>query len=241
MNNFKSTIGFYLRLTLIGLTMGLVLAVGQPAPNPQQIIDQVRSTFETLKDYRVTARVKVDIPNLRMPDKRIKILFKQPDRLSIQANGFALVPKIGFVPFLDTLLTNNMTVQFKNTIRENNKTLHLLEFTPKQQAEEATVTIWIDAQRWTVEKALLRFKAAGESVINFSYRRIDDFWLPDTTRIFIHLVQGIPLLNRPTIEDPAGSVNRSNLGHKEPLDGQVTISFEDYRINQGIADYLFEQ
>lgn len=238
MNDLKSILRFYI---IIGLTARLALAISQPSPNPLKIIDRVQSTFAAINDYRVTAHVKVDIPNLRIPDKRIKILYKKPDRISIQANGFALVPKIGFMPIPDTLLTNNMLVQFKNTIQENGKILHLLEFTPKQQSEEVTITIWIDAQRWTIEKALLSFKDAGESVINFSYRQIDGFWLPETTRIYIHMERGIPLLNRPTLENPAGSVDRSHLGNKEPMAGQVIILFEDYRINQGIADYLFEK
>jgi len=241
MSNLKPILRFHLGMAIIGLSARLVLAVSQSAPDPQKIIDRVQSTYEAINDYRVTAHVKVDIPNLRMPDKRIKILFKKPDRITIQTNGFALVPKIGFIPILDTLLTNKMTVKFKNTIQENGKTLHLLEFTPKQQSEDASITIWVDTQRWTIEKALLRLKDTGESVMNFSYRQIDGFWLPETTSVYIHMERGIPILNRPTIDSPAGSFNRSNLGNKEPTDGQVIIYFKDYRINQGIANYLFEK
>jgi len=241
MRNLKPILRLHLGIAIIGLSARLGLAVSQSAPDPQKIIDQVQSTYTAINDYRVTAHVKVDIPNLRMPDKRIRILFKKPDRMSIQTNGFALVPKIGFIPILDTLLTNHMTVQFKNTIQENGKTLHLLEFTPKQPMEDASITIWVDAQRWTIDKALLRLKDTGESVMTFSYRQIDGFWLPETTNVYIHLDRGIPMLNRPTIENPAGSVDRSTLGNKEPMDGQVIILFKDYRINQGIADYLFEK
>jgi outer membrane lipoprotein-sorting protein len=241
MNNLKPTSRLHLGIAIIGLSVRLVLALNQSAPDPQKIIDRVRFTYEAINDYRVTAHVKVNIPNLRMPDKRIKILFKKPDRMSIQTNGFALVPKIGFIPILDTLLTNNTTVQFKNTIQENGKILHLLEFTPKQQPEDASITIWVDTQRWTIEKALLRLKDTGESVMNFSYRQIDGFWLPETTKVYIRIEHGIPMLNRPTIDSPVGSVDRSNLGNKEPMDGQVIIFFKDYRINRGIADYLFER
>jgi len=241
MNNLKPIPRLHLGIAIIGLSARLVLAVSQSAPDPQQIIARVQSTYAAINDYRVTAYVKVAIPNLRMPAKRIKILFKKPDRMSIQTNGFALVPKIGFIPILDTLITSNSTVQFKNTIRENGKTLHLLEFNPEQQSEDASITIWVDAQRWTIEKALLRLKDTGESVMNFSYRQIDGFWLPETTNVYIHMERGIPLLNRPTVESPAGSVDRSNLDSRKPMDGQVIILFKDYRINQGIAEYLFEQ
>ncbi|MCK4640045.1 MAG: hypothetical protein KAU06_01800, partial [Candidatus Marinimicrobia bacterium] len=56
-------------------------------PDPQVIIEKIQARLEQIDDYRVTARVNVDIPNLRMPDKKLTIFYKSPDKLSVKTSG----------------------------------------------------------------------------------------------------------------------------------------------------------
>lgn len=209
-------------------------------PNPQVIIEKVQARLEQIDDYRVTARVNVDIPNLRMPNKKLTIFYKSPDKLSVKTSGFAIVPKIGFLPSVKDLIAENVDIIHKNTLREDGTTLYILDITPKELSVETTATIWVNGQRWTVEKVLLQVKNAGESVMNFYYLQVDSFWLPESTVVYLNMEHGIPHMNRPTVENPVGTIDRRSRNRSGPVSGKVLITFEDYRINKGLDDSLFE-
>ena len=71
----------------------------------EAIIDSVHSRFNLIQDYSVQIKLTVDMDKFRMPRKRINVYFKQPDKLKIESDGFAIVPRQGVsVPvILDSL------------------------------------------------------------------------------------------------------------------------------------------
>jgi len=209
-------------------------------PDPQVIIEKIQARLEQIDDYRVTARVNVDIPNLRMPDKKLTIFYKSPDKLSVKTSGFAIVPKIGFLPLVKDLIAGDVEVILKNTLCEDGTTLYVLDITPKELSVETTAIIWVNGQRWTVEKVLLQVENAGESVIKFYYLQVDSFWLPESTAVYLNMERGIPHMNRPTVENPVGTIDHRSQSKSGPVSGKVLVTFEDYLINQGLDDSLFE-
>jgi len=225
---------------IVALAKISIVASELTKPDPQVIIEKIQARLEQIDDYRVTARVNVDIPNLRMPDKKLTIFYKSPDKLSVKTSGFAIVPKIGFLPSVKNLIDEDVDVVLKNTLREGGTTLYVLGLTSKELSVEPTVTIWVNSQRWTVEKVLLQVENAGESVINFYYLQVDSFWLPESTIVYLNMERGIPHMHRPTVENPVGTIDRRSRDRSEPVSGKVLVTFEDYRINQGLDDSLFE-
>lgn len=209
-------------------------------PAPQVIIEKIQARLEQIDDYRVTARVNVDIPNLRMPDKKLTIFYKSPDKLSVKTSGFAIVPKIGFLPSVKDLINEDVGVTLKNTLREDGVTIYVLDLTPKELPVKTTASIWVNSQRWTVEKVLFHVENAGESVINFYYLQVENFWLPESTVVYLNMEHGIPYMNRPTVENPVGTIDYRSRDKSGPVSGKVLVTFEDYRINQGLDDSLFE-
>ncbi|MCK4640044.1 MAG: hypothetical protein KAU06_01795, partial [Candidatus Marinimicrobia bacterium] len=134
----------------------------------------------------------------------------------------------------------DMSVTLKNTLREDGATIYVLDITPKELSVETTATIWVNGQRWTVEKVLIQVKNAGESVINFYYLQVENFWLPESTVVYLNMERGIPYMNRPTVENPVGTIDYRSRNKSKPVSGKVLITFDDYRINQGLDDSLFE-
>ena len=232
---------FVFIIALAALIKTTISASELTQPNPQVIIEKIQTRLEQIDDYRVTARVNVDIPNLRMPDKKLTIFYKSPDKLSVKTAGFAIVPKIGFLPSVKDLIAEDVDVIIKNILREDGATLYVLGITPKELPVETTASIWVSVQRWTVEKVLFRVENAGESVINFYYLQVNSFWLPESTVVYLNMERGIPHMNRPTIENPVGTIDHHNQKRSGPVRGKVLITFEDYQINQGLDDSLFEE
>ena len=46
--------------------------------NPDEIINEVITNFDKVKDYQVDVNIKVDVEFLKVPDSKAKIYFKQP-------------------------------------------------------------------------------------------------------------------------------------------------------------------
>jgi len=210
---------------------------GQPL-EPRAIIDKMQSQLGKITDYAVIAKTVVDIPNLRMPNKTITVFYKRPDKFSVKTSGFAIVPKVGFMPSVTDLIKDNVDITLRNTLIENKQTIYVLEITPREEKFNIATTLWINANRWTLEKVLISAKDFGESVINFNYVKINGFWLPDTTTVFLNMKRGIPDMQRPSVEYPVGFMPYDN--KPKDITGKVTISFHGYKVNQGIDDSVFD-
>ncbi len=64
--------------------------------DPDQILQKVVANFEKIKDYEVDVNIKVDVEFLKVPESNAKIFFKQPDKIALKSEGFAMLPKNGF-------------------------------------------------------------------------------------------------------------------------------------------------
>ena len=71
-----------------------ILAFSQ-SKNPDSILDRVKEEFNKIDDYTVDVKIKVDVDFLKMPDREAKIFFKKPDKIHIESEGFAMLPKEG--------------------------------------------------------------------------------------------------------------------------------------------------
>ena len=61
----------------------------------QRLISNTQDQFEKARDYQVTMTIELKVPGFRMPRKRYKVFFKQPDKLKIKSRGFGMLPKTG--------------------------------------------------------------------------------------------------------------------------------------------------
>jgi len=57
--------------------------------------DSLIQQFQRVQDYTVSVKISVKMPRFRMPKKKIKLTFKQPNKVKVEARGFAVVPKTG--------------------------------------------------------------------------------------------------------------------------------------------------
>ena len=80
--------------------------------DPYAILEDVKSKFGLIEDYTVDALIKVDVNFLRVPETQATIYFKQPDKVRMMSDGFALLPKegINFSPL--RLLKNDFSAIF---------------------------------------------------------------------------------------------------------------------------------
>ena len=216
-----------------------VWAQAKQPPDSNYILKKVQSRLDSVTDYSARVNVEVDIPNLRMPAKELQIYYKRPDKFKIKTSGFAIIPKIGFLPSQTDLLSKNSTIELRSTPDQNDSKFYILDLHPADSLVNMVTTIWVNAKRWTIEKVLINAPDMGESVIDIQYIAVNGIWLPEATTIYLNMLRSIPEMRRPTVENPVGF--DGDKSGNEPMSGKISIRFKDYRLNQGLKDKLFDE
>ena len=61
----------------------------------KQIIENTNNQFNSVDDYKVNMQVELDVPAFRMPKKKYKVFYKNPNKIKVKAKGFGILPKTG--------------------------------------------------------------------------------------------------------------------------------------------------
>jgi hypothetical protein len=128
----------------------------------EEIKNNIITQFSKIDDYQVDINIKINMTGFRMPKKKIKMLFKKPDKLNIKTNGFAIIPKTGINNNPNELFEMfNYITEVNRTIR-NNKQFYFITgiVNPDSidipiknfQSENANITmsLLIDAKEWII-------------------------------------------------------------------------------------------
>ncbi|MGC9362975.1 MAG: hypothetical protein ACP5FZ_00240 [Fidelibacterota bacterium] len=221
------------KICIIGLLSGIWSGLpAQPFSEPAGILKMVRSGLESIENYSVTVTVSADIPNLRMPDKELRLFYTKPDKFHVETDGFAMLPRIGLAPSQIEELTEKSTIELESQPGQNEDGVYILRLQPLEKGSKMTTTLWINPQRWSLDKIVMRRPDIVETMITIQYRQYEKFWLPETTIVDLRMQKPIPEMQRPSIESPVGYFDGRTGG--EPVTGRITIGFSEYRVNRDI-------
>jgi hypothetical protein len=207
---------------------------------PEEILEKVKTEFSKVEDYTVDVKVKLDVDFLKMPDREAKVYFKQSDKIHIESEGFAMLPKQGlnFSPL--ALLNSSYTSFYVREDTIDGRITSVIKVIPLEGDSDVILsTLWIDINRNIVMKIESSRKPQGEFVIDMDYSKTEKgFWLP-STMVFSFTI------------DPSMFPKRFDIGSnpdtkKVPDDstsirtGKVFIDYTNYQVNTGLSDELFE-
>ena len=219
-----------------------VLTVQSQDKDPDEILQKVLSTFEKINDYSVDVRIKVDVSFLKIPDMEAKIYFKQPDKMRIKSDNFAMLPKQGFNFSPVSLLRKSHTaifVKFENLRGIETAVIKVIPL--EEKSEMILSTLWIDLENYVIVKVESSARPSGTFTIDFDYKKTDtDFYLPSKMTFTFPADQ---MLIRGSIRDPLNSSENNNNLQKEndKKDGKVTVTYSNYVVNKGIPEEIFDQ
>ncbi|NUN07654.1 MAG: hypothetical protein HUU54_00585 [Ignavibacteriaceae bacterium] len=206
--------------------------------DPDEILDRVKDRFKKVKDYEVDVKIKIDVDFLKVPENKAKILFKQPDKIRIKSDGFALLPKKGLNFSPVSLLSTNFTSFYeRDEIIDGNNTAVIKVIPLGESPEIVLSTIWVDRKSFVIRRVESTTKLEGTFNINLAYdqKMISDFPLP-SSMIFTFDISKVAIPRGFT-----GDVsNERQLKKKNRMTkGTVNIYYSDYKINKGISDKEF--
>lgn len=208
--------------------------------DPDEILDSVIIAFEEIEDYVVDVNIKVDVAFLKVPEANAKIYFKQPDKVHMESEGFALLPKQGmnFSPL--GFLKTDYTALYDKEVELNGTGVSVIKIIPLDEKSDIILsTFWIDQSKNRIMKVESSRKPSGTFSIDLTYPEDKpDFLLP-ASMVFTFAIEE---MHFPTgITGDSDSENNDE-NEKEDKDktGKVYIYYSNYKINQGLSDDLFK-
>jgi hypothetical protein len=207
-------------------------------PEPKSILENVQKQFSTINDYTVDATISVDVDFLRVPEAHAKIYFKQPDKVRMMSEGFALIPKQGLSFSPAKLLNEDFTAIYVKSDSLDHSSVEVIKVIPSADSLDIILmTLWVDTTHNVIRQVESTTKNAGTVLMELKYDFGKNEILPQEV-IFSFNLSNFNL--------PASFTGQFNKSAEETAEnemseikGIVSIRYANYLINTGIPDSVF--
>ena len=175
---------------------------------------------------------------LKVPDSEAKLYFKQPNKIHVESEKFALLPRQGldFSPL--GLLSGKYTALYEREDTIRNIPASVVKIIPLGNDGDIILsTFWVDQTRNLIIKVESTKKPTGTFTINFTYEKYGDHYELPSKMEFTFSVDRMmfPRGMDGQLDNDDGSDKKSN-----STTGKVYITYTNYKVNQGLPDELFE-
>lgn len=209
--------------------------------DPDKILENVVDNFSKVQDYSVDVNIKIDVEFIKVPETKAKIFFKQPDKIHLESDGFAMLPKNGMEFSPTALITKEHTAIYEKDVVLNGVNTALIKVIPLgDQGDVILSTLWVDQVMNVIRKVESTTKTNGTFTIDFSYAKDLKYPLPSEIIFSFNVDKmNIPatISGETAPENPKKKKGRSDGVTK----GKVIVKYNNYEVNKGIADSIFEK
>lgn len=206
----------------------------------EDILNKVDERFSVIEDYEVEIFIEVDVEGMNIPDSKAVIRFKKPDKMDIESEEFALIPKegINFAP--KSVFGDDFTsIYVKDDVIDDSH-VYVIKIIPLSDGSDIILsTVWIDKTSYVIRKVESTTKLNGtfEVALRYDTETVKQYPLPEQMTFSFDLK---------TVRMPTGYANQIGGGDddemvEKPAKGSVYITYTNYKINSGIPDSVFEK
>ena len=222
--------------------------------NPEYIIKKTDDQFREINNYQVDMVISIAIPAFRMPKKKYKVYFKQPDKIKVKSRGFGLLPKTGMFTSPIENFSNLSNIRFSKDLSRTNLNEIMLVGdlvldslaldVPNEYARltfKPTVDVKVDTQNWVITQVLTKIDTVKIMEINNFYDIVDDsFYMPirSTVEYYVKDARLSKWINK-DIGTIMGNNHNMNIA-SDMVKGLISVNYAKYRVNRGIKDSIFE-
>ena len=174
-----------MRVTLL-IVLTALSASFTYARTADALLKELRAKMTRAKSYTAQLKIKVDVPFMRVPDMTAILKHTAPDKTTIDAPGFAMLPKEGVDLGALKMLSKDFTaidMGVENSMRK-------IKVLPSDESSDIVVaTIWVDTTAMVARKVISTTKKAGTVTIQLSYdnTKARSYALPSFTKISMEL------------------------------------------------------
>jgi outer membrane lipoprotein-sorting protein len=227
------------------------IAQTQPAPaiaqtpdataqTPDALLKKVRARLDRVNDYQAAGLMKTNVAFLKVPEARVTVYFKRPDRLKIKNDkGISLVPKGAVTISLNNLLKGTYTTIDAGADTSAGRKVRVIKLLPTDEnADLVLATLYIDEDRLLILKARTTTKDNGTYEVEMTYDRYIAFALPDKV-VFTFNTKDYKLPKGITFDYDDGTTKKPSAPGTGK--GRVELDYQSYIINKGVPDAVFNQ
>lgn len=241
----------YTRLIILLFTQIFLFANDHYLTDVEMVVDKTQKQFEKAFDYQVTMKIELKVPGFRMPKKKYKVFFKQPNKLKIKSRGFGMLPKTGIFTSpkdnfdnlknmrLISTNNNNGEVYIKGEVIVDSLKLKM----PNEYAKlgfRPTVTVKIDTNNWVINNIITELDTLKLVEITNTYKKVDNNYVMPSASTVQYFIKDAKLSGW-LKKDITSIVGQNPLEQKSDMvEGKISILYEDYIINRGIKDKVFD-
>ena len=202
--------------------------------NPNELLKIIQTNFNKIKDYTVDIDIKIDVNFVDAPDSKAKLFFKQPNKVKIKSEGFALLPKQGLTFSPSELLTENYSAILIKSEIIDSFMVDVIKVIPLEDSSNILLsTLWVDPLYNVIRKIESVTKKMGTITIHLAYENGSTAILPSTAKFFFNTTNS----GHSTMFKNS-DVKESNKD-KGNISGSVIITYSNYLLNQNLSDSLF--
>lgn len=211
------------------------------AQDAQKILDRVKDRYNKVRDYSADITVDIDIEFLKTPKVGGKLFFKQPDKMKIKSDGFALLPKEGFNISPGSLLKDNYTSIYEKEENIDGIKLSRLKVIPMGDSSNVILsTVWVDEVQSVIRKIESTTKKSGTFTILLTYNEsfLGKYPLPSSME-FSFDVSSLNIPRGFASETPQKDDKKKDKKDKLTK-GSVLVTYKNYKVNSGLSDSVFD-
>lgn len=212
------------------------------AQDANDLIKKVKDKLALVNDYQAEGIMKTDVAFLKVPESKVTIFYKKPDKFKIKKQeGISIVPKGGGNINLAALFEgDNYTAVPAGKGTVNNEPVTIVKLLPLDEKSNVVVsTLYIDEKEALVKKAVITTRENGTYEMEMQYGKYASRGLPDTISF---------LFNTKDYKLPKGLAFDYDAGGRQPKtttatgnqQGKIQISYTSYTINKGLANDIFK-
>ena len=202
--------------------------------NPKELLNLVQSDFEKIQDYSVDIEINIDVNFVDAPNSNAKLYFKQPNKVKIDSDGFAIIPKQRLTFSPSELLTDSYSAIFIKTEIVDSFMVDVIKVIPLEDSSDILLsTLWVDPLHNVIRKIESVTKKMGTITIYLEYGDKEIFMLPSVAKFFFNTTKSGHATMFSTMDKSEVNKEKGNLS------GSVIITYSNYLLNQNLDDSLF--
>ena len=241
----------YTRLIILLFTQIFLFANDHYLTDVEMVVDKTQKQFEKAFDYQVTMKIELKVPGFRMPKKKYKVFFKQPNKLKIKSRGFGMLPKTGIFTSPKDNFDNLKNMRLISTNNDNGQVYIKGEVIvdslklkmPNEYAKlgfRPTVTVKIDTNNWVINNIITELDTLKLVEIKNTYKKVDNNYIMPSASTVQYFIKDAKLSGW-LKKDITSIVGKNPLEKSNDMvEGKISIIYEDYIINKGIKDKIFD-
>jgi outer membrane lipoprotein-sorting protein len=219
---------------LITLLSGYVVS----AQDAGELVKKIKDKYEKVNDYEASGKMKTNVSFMKVPEAKVKIYYKKPDKLKIKnENGISFVPKGSVNINMGNIFgVKSYTAIEAGTGTEQGKAVRIIKILPEDdQSGIVLSTLYIDEKQQLVLKTKTTTRDNGTYELSLQYGKYAAWGLPDKAT-FTFSTKDYKLPKGVTIDYDNGE-NKPQVKTKT---GKVEITYFSYLVNKGIGDEVFK-